>query len=193
MSSIKVIAGELKGRTIPFPIKMLGNSSITSQKVKGAIFSIIGEWLEGSGFLDLFAGSGQVGIEALSRGADPIVLNEKDWQRYSLIKSFIDKLVPSHQPLLLNFDYLSAIDFLKNRSIMFSYIFLDPPYHKSSEDVPQYRQILEKIGVCDILEKQGKIIVQHFSDNILLDEVGAFGLIAKKRYGKNSLAIYGYF
>jgi 16S rRNA (guanine966-N2)-methyltransferase len=190
MITIKVIAGELKGRAIPFSNKKFDGADITSQKIKGAIFSIIGEWLEGNGFLDLFAGSGQVGIEALSRGADPVVINEKDGKRFNFIKSLCSALNLSRQPLLLNLDYPEALDFLKNHSIMFDYVFLDPPYHKSREGVPQYRQIIEGINDCGILKEGGKIIIQHYSNNIIQEQIGPFNLMAKKSYGKSSLSIY---
>src|SRR3990172_4106761 len=92
MSRIRIIAGGLKGRVIPFSNKKFDDADITPQKVKGAVFSMIGEWLEGKGFLDLYAGSGQIGLEALSRGADPVVLNEPDARRFHFITSYLDGL-----------------------------------------------------------------------------------------------------
>jgi len=190
MSSIKITAGTLKGRPIPFSNKMFDNADITPQKVKGAIFSIIGEWLEGKGFLDLFAGSGQIGIEALSRGANPVVFNEKDRKRFNFIKSFLDKLHLSQPPLLLNLNHLEALDLLGSRAIAINYIFLDPPYHKTGHGVPHFKEIIEKIGDCGILVKGGDIIIQHYSGNILDDEVGPFHLRTTKRYGNTSLSVF---
>ena len=191
MSSIKIIAGKLKGRPIPFSNKMFDNADITPQKVKGAIFSIIGERLEGKGFLDLFAGCGQIGIEALSRGANPVVLNENDRKRYNFIKSFLDKLHLAQPPLLLNLNHLEALDLLKSQTIAINYIFLDPPYHKINQGVTHFRQIMEKIGDCGILMRGGEIIIQHYSGNILDDEVGPFHMKTTKRYGKTSLSVFG--
>jgi len=63
-ATVRVIAGSHRGRIIPFSNRDFGNADITPQKVKSAVFSIIGEWLSDETFLDLFAGSGQIGIEA---------------------------------------------------------------------------------------------------------------------------------
>jgi 16S rRNA (guanine966-N2)-methyltransferase len=180
MSPIRIIAGELKGRVIPFSNKQYDNADITPQKVKGAIFSIIGERLDGEGFIDLFSGSGQIGLEALSRGSDPVIFNEPDGKRYLFIKSFIEKLHLSRRPIILNMEYQDSLVFLHRRGITVHYVFLDPPY----------RHIIEKITQSRVIHGKGKIILQHFSGNILDEEIGRFHLTTTKKYGKTSLAVY---
>jgi 16S rRNA (guanine966-N2)-methyltransferase len=190
MSPIRIIAGELKGRVIPFSNKQYDNADITPQKVKGAIFSIIGERLDGEGFIDLFSGSGQIGLEALSRGSDPVIFNEPDGKRYLFIKSFIEKLHLSRRPIILNMEYQDSLVFLHRRGITVHYVFLDPPYSKMQKTVPEYRQIIEKITQSRVIHGKGKIILQHFSGNILDEEIGRFHLTTTKKYGKTSLAVY---
>ena len=109
MSTIRVIGGSLKGRKIPFDNKKFKNADITTQKVKGAVFSMLGEDLYGTAFLDLYGGSGQIGLEALSRGSRIVIINEKDKERYEFLKSFIygvDKMIPV---MLLNLSAYKCI------------------------------------------------------------------------------------
>ena len=86
---MNVISGKLKKRRIPIPVHNFKNIETTPQKVKGALFSIIGEDLTNKTFLDLYSCTGQIGIEALSRGAALVVMNENDKKKYAFIKNLI--------------------------------------------------------------------------------------------------------
>jgi 16S rRNA (guanine966-N2)-methyltransferase len=190
MGHIRIIAGELRGRVIPFSNKEFGDADITSQKVKGALFSMIGEWLYGMGFLDLYAGSGQVGLEALSRGADPVVMNEPDPKRFQFIKSYVNGLYFANRTVLLNLDGMNALDHLKSNGMMIRYIFLDPPYDRTRGGAFQYNGIIERIAGTGVLLKDGKIVVQHYSANVLDREIGPYFLQSTKKYGTTSLSMY---
>ncbi|HPV42866.1 MAG TPA: RsmD family RNA methyltransferase [Spirochaetota bacterium] len=190
MGGIRVIAGSLKGRVIPFDNRKFDNADITPQKVKGAIFSMIGEWLNGRGFLDLFAGSGQIGIEALSRGADPVVFNEIDKKRHYFIKSYLDSLGLGKQPLVLNLSADRALTFHKSRGHVFDYIFLDPPYVKAKEGISYHRELISMISESGVLSGDGEIIIQHFSGNAMEEEIGPYRLEGTKIYGKTALSVY---
>ncbi len=191
MSGIRVIAGELKGRVIPFDNRKFDDADITPQKVKGAVFSMIGEWLNGRGFLDLFAGSGQIGIEALSRAADPVVFNETDSKRQRFIKSYLDGIGLKPAPLVLNLSAERALAFCKSKGYAFDYIFLDPPYVKSKTGVSLHHEIMTAIAGTGTLSEHGEIIIQHFSGNAMDEEVGPYRLKATKIYGKTALSVYG--
>lgn len=191
MGGIRIIAGAMKGRLIPFDNRKFDNADITPQKVKGAVFSMIGEYLHGKGFLDLFAGSGQIGLEAISRGADPVVFNESDGRRCQFIKSCMDGLGIQTRPLVLNMTADRALALLKSRGIRFHHIFLDPPYVKGKEAVPAYRDIVEEIGEAGILFEDGDIFIQHFSRNKMEDVIGPYRLKATKIYGRTALSVYG--
>jgi len=181
----------MKGRVIPFDNRKFDNADITPQKVKGAIFSMTGEWLQGKGFLDLYSGSGQIGIEALSRGANPVVFNETDLGRFLFIKSFLENLGIASGVELLNLPAAKALEALHNRGCSFDYIFLDPPYLKIKENAEQYHEIIGNIGACGVLAGGGEIIVQHFSGNIINEKVGPYQIKSIKKYGKTSLSVYG--
>ncbi len=190
MGGIRIIAGDMKGRLIPFSNREFDNADITSQKVKGALFSMIGEWLHGFSFLDLFAGSGQIGIEAMSRGADPTVMIESDPGRHRFIASCIKGLSPPVMPMLLNMPANTAIDYLAGRGIRFDYIFLDPPYDRKHGDTPLYRDIIAHIVRRSILSPGGSILLQHYSGNQLDPEISPYQLLHTKKHGKTSLSRY---
>jgi 16S rRNA (guanine966-N2)-methyltransferase len=191
MSGLRIIAGTMKGRVIPFDNRKFDNADITPQKIKGAIFSMIGEWLQGKGFLDLYAGSGQIGIEALSRGANPVAFNEADIRRFLFIKSSLQNYGIVSGVEMLNLPALKALEMLRDRNHAFDYIFLDPPYVKIKETTEQYHEIIEKIGARGVLASGGEIIIQHFSNNIISKEVGPYQIKTTKKYGRTSLSVYG--
>jgi 16S rRNA (guanine966-N2)-methyltransferase len=190
MGHIRIIAGQLRGRVIPFSNRDFDDADITSQKVKGALFSMIGEWLHGMGFLDLYAGSGQIGLEALSRGADPVVINEPDQKRFRFITSYLSGLDCTNRPLLLNLEGMDALERLKSRGIRLQYIFLDPPYDRTGAGASRYRGIMERIAGSGVLLQNGAIVVQHYSFNILDREIGPYLLQSTKKHGKTSLSLY---
>jgi len=191
MGGLRIIAGAMKGRVIPFDNRKFDNADITPQKVKGAIFSMIGEWLHGKGFLDLYAGSGQIGIEAVSRGAGPVVLNEADITRFRFIKSSLQNLGITSGVELLNMRADKALEMLRDRNVTFDYIFLDPPYVKMKGTADAYHEIIGKIGECGVLAPGGEIILQHFSGNIIGKDAGPYNIRMTKKYGKTSLSVYG--
>jgi 16S rRNA (guanine966-N2)-methyltransferase len=192
MGGIRVIAGNMKGRLIPFDNRKFDDADITPQKVKGALFSMIGEWLHGRGFLDLFVGSGQIGIEALSRGADPVIFNETDKKRQHFIKSYLEGIGLERIPLVLSLPADKALGFLKLKGHTFNYIYLDPPYVKVKEGVSYHHEILCAIADSGILSGNGEIIIQHFSRNAMDVAIGPYHLEATKIYGKTALSVYSH-
>ena len=109
---MRVISGTLKGITIPFDNDKYDNANATPQKVKEALFSILGDDLIGKSFLDLYACSGQIGIEALSRGAELVVFNEIDIRRYHFIKSQIEKRNLTENTLFFRYHAFRCLRYL---------------------------------------------------------------------------------
>ncbi|MCP4134451.1 MAG: 16S rRNA (guanine(966)-N(2))-methyltransferase RsmD [bacterium] len=189
---MKIIGGEFRGKLIPFSNKKFDNADITPQKIKGALFSMLGEDLSGKSFLDLFAGSGQMGIEALSRGAEPVIFNELDKKRYLFIKSFVEDLGAAVKTLLLNAKALKSIQFLGEKSSPVDYIFLDPPYVKEKSEVNIYGSLLNSIEQYSILKEDGVIIIQHFKENSLADSYGNLMCVKSKVYGSSAVSLFKY-
>jgi 16S rRNA (guanine966-N2)-methyltransferase len=190
MEGIRIIAGSLRGRVIPFLNRRYDQADITPQKVKGAIFSMIGEWLQGRSFLDLYAGSGQIGLEALSRGAEPVVMNESDPARFRFIRNCVEEFGAIDSATVLNLPASRALDQMHEEGRQFDYIFLDPPYRKSEDADDPYRDVIGKAGSLDLLAPGGEIIVQHFSEIAPDETVGCFRARSVKQYGKTSLTVY---
>ncbi len=188
--TIRIISGQMRGRVIPFSFSKFADAEITPQKVKGAVFSIIGENLSGKTFIDLYAGSGQMAIEALSRGSSFAVINEMDRKRFVFISDFIDKSGCRDKTILLNMNAKSALVILSERGVKGDIIFLDPPYIKGKGEVDAYPEILSELERSAILHDESVILVQHFTASELPDVCGLLKRIALKRYGTTSLSVY---
>ena len=187
-NSIKIAGGKYKGRTVPWIFKDIG---ITTQKVKEALFSILGN-IEKKGFADLFGGSGQIAFEALSRGASPVICNELDRERAEFISSFGAKNFKDSSFVPLNMSFLQAVKFISKRGIRPDYIFVDPPYEKSARGMALYLEIAEAIIKHGLAFDGSVMIVQHFSKNILPEQAGAFQKIKERKYGSTTLSFYEY-
>ena len=187
MNTIKVISGKYKGRRIPFKNNTFDNADITTQKVKEALFSIIDPIIKNSTFLDLFAASGQIGLEALSRDSKFVMFNDLDKKRFEFIKNYIDEIVLNKDSfVVMNFHYEHALRWLANKDYKFDIIFADPPYNKS--DI--YIKLLSLISSLNLLNDDGIIAVQ--SENNLDEKAGNFVQIKNKNYGRTSLTFYTY-
>lgn len=187
---MRITAGSLRGRSIPFLNRKYGNADITPQKVKEALFSMLGEELRARPFLDLFACSGQIGLEALSRGAEPVILNEPDRRRFMFIKSLVAEWGMEEKTLIRNFRARQCIRYLQSKGIRPGYIFIDAPYIKEKGPVPFYSDLLCFIAESEIPGKDSIIIVQHYSKNIVPDTAGSLRLRETRTYGTSSLSFY---
>lgn len=175
---MRVIAGKarhLKLETIP------GDATRpTTDRIKETLFNMIQHQLGGSAFLDLFAGSGAIGIEALSRGAESAVFVEKNPAAVRCIQNNLSftKLAPQAEVLRGDvFDELRRMD----GSYRFDYIFMDPPYDHELE-----KQVLGQLSESDLLNEDALIIVEASleTDFSYVEEYG-FHIIKKKVYQTN--------
>ena len=187
---LRVIGGNLKKRIIPFQNKKFGYADVTPHKIKGALFSIIGENLSNRSFLDLYACSGQIGIEAISRDAQLVVMNEIDASRFDFIKSLVGAWNLEEKTIVLNLHSFQCLRYLSSRGYLFDFIFIDPPYVKTGGESGLYSEIFTVLEKNLTLKGDGTVIVQHFSENRLRDEYGKFILSDTKKYGNNSLSLF---
>ncbi len=175
---MRIITGKARGRHL---LTLEGNDvRPTTGKVKESLFSIIQFDLEGRRFLDLFAGSGQIGLEAVSRGAREAVLVDESSRSISVIRENVRStgLGDSVQVVQASYD-----TFLRRLSGKFDLAFLDPPYRK---------QILPDAlpKVAQIMNPGGTIICEHLPEEELPGEAGSFQRIRDYRYGKIMLTFY---
>ncbi len=177
---MRVITGTARGRRL----QTLDGNDVrpTTDNVKEAVFSIIQFSIEGRAFLDLFAGSGQMGIEALSRGAKKAVFIDNKKQSIEIIKNNLKSTKLSDFALVLNTDSLA---FLSSSNERFDIAFLDPPYRTGL-----LQSALERMG--RVMNKGGMIICEHPVDEKLPNEVGDFILKRNYKYGKIIITIYSH-
>lgn len=176
---MRVIAGT--ARSVPLLTREGLDTRPTADRVKEAEFNIIQFEIAGSSVLDLFGGSGQLGIECLSRGAKDAVIVDESSEAVRTIKENLRRTKLAEKAQVVQSDYLA---FLANCTKRFHLIFLDPPYKENFLE-----NAIKTISEIDILPSDGIILCEHSSDKALLPYPG---LIKGKtyRYGKTSLTIY---
>ncbi|WP_173916579.1 16S rRNA (guanine(966)-N(2))-methyltransferase RsmD [Halobacillus sp. Marseille-Q1614] len=175
---MRVIAGEHKGRALkPVPNH---KTRPTTDKVKESVFHMIGPFFEGGAALDLFAGSGGLGIEALSRGVDTCVFVDQQPKAIQVINENLRTLRLEERAEVFRTDALRAIKAAGKRGLTFHYIFLDPPYKKFS-----YEELMEQILDHQLLEEGGTIVCEHDASEEVPEEVRRLQLIKSEKYGSN--------
>ena len=175
---MKVITGSLRGRNLD----TLGGDEITrptTQATKEALFSSIQFEIEDKKVLDLFAGSGQLGIEALSRGARSCTFVESNKSAYKIVEGNLDRCRITDKATLV---FSEAKSFLMKKD-NFDIAFLDPPYHKGliTDCLPMLTTLMSEDGV---------IICETANDEELLQEVNGWLISKQKKYGKTKLTYY---
>ena len=171
---MRIISGKYKGKKLDgFDIE---GTRPTMDRVKESLFGIIQNNLKDSICLDLFAGSGSLGIEALSNGASACYFVDKNKQILNILKNNLKGIENS---ILIEKDYLMALEELKNKK--FDVIFLDPPY-KDNLITPSIQKIME----FDMLNNNGIIICEYENEDIKCD----LKLIKDKKYGSKKVKIY---
>ena len=177
---MRVITGTARGVRLKTPDGM--KTRPTSDRVKEAVFSIIQFETEGSRFLDLFAGTGQMGIEALSRGAAAAVFVDGWKEACALVRENIRLSRVGDRAKVICSDYLSYLAHCKEK---FDIIFLDPPYAEIFLE-----NALNKISEIDILSDRGIIICERPFEKPLADDFDGLTLAKNYRYGKTAVTIF---
>ena len=175
---MRVITGTAKGRRL----MTLEGEDIrpTSDKVKGAVFNSIQFDIEGRTVLDLFAGSGSLGIEALSRGAAKAVFVDLNRQAVRVVNENLEHCKLKENATVFNGDSLS---YLKTTRERFDIVFIDPPYNK---------QLAQKALplVVKVLNDGGIIVCETASDEELPEQIGNYSVVKSDKYSKTRLTIY---
>ena len=176
----RVVTGRFRGAILQAPEG--DKTRPTTDKVKEALFSIIQADVPGSKFLDLFAGSGQIGIEALSRGAEHVTLVERSGQAAAIIAKNIGK-IRMENSAELRFHKKSvaqALELLGQAGEKFDIIFMDPPY----KDVPvRLEEATKLITEFNMLAEGGMLIVEHDKDCEMPEKINGLELVRSCSYG----------
>lgn len=180
---MRVISGKARGLKLNTP----KNEDVrpTTDRVKESLFNIINGYIIDGEVLDLFAGTGSLGIECLSRGANKCVFVDVSKTSIDIVKSNIKKARVEDNAEILNIDYKSAIDKVKNKTYKFDIIFMDPPYYEN-----MFMDALKKIDESDILKDDGIIVVEHDTKQKFPESIGKLIKDRSKKYGNTTLTFY---
>ena len=180
---MRIISGKARGTKL-YTLKGYETTRPTLDRVKEALFSKINIELSEAIVLDLFSGSGALGLEAVSRGANKAYLVDSSSKALKIIKQNVDKTKLQDKIIVLQEDYLSALEEFVKNNIKFDFIFLDPPY-KTDFALKSTRFILEN----QLLKDMGKIIIETDIEENLLDELEKLSLdiFDIKKYGRVTL------
>ncbi len=175
---MRVTGGTGKGRRLKVPA---GGVRPTSDKVKQALFNILGEKVQGAAFLDLFAGAGGIGIEALSRGAEKVVFVDASRASLNAIKHNIDMAGFGGRTVVIA---SKAESYLRKAAGQFDVVFLDPPYAQVMGP------LMEMVSSAGILKPNGIVIAEHFKKQPSPGKAGSLALYREALYGDTVLAFY---
>ena len=152
--------------------------------MRKAIFDCLGDFTKGACVLELFAGSGAVGIEAVSHGAKEVVFVDSQRGCLSQLRVNLESLgITAHQ--IYEKDSQKAVDFFAMRNSRFDIIFLDPPF-----DQELAKKTLKTLEGCDILHPNCFVVIQHERREILPPEEGRLKLYQQRKYGATNISIY---
>ena len=177
---MKIVSGIYRGR----PLKTLEGKTTrpTSDKVRGAIFNMIGSYFEGGRVLDLYAGSGGLSIEAVSRGMSSAVLVERDRKAQTIVAENIQMTKEVGKFQLLKMDAERALEQVSGE---FDLIFLDPPYAKE-----QIVADIEKMDEKELFSEDVMVVCETDKAVELPEEIACLGIWKEKIYGISKVTVY---
>jgi 16S rRNA (guanine(966)-N(2))-methyltransferase RsmD len=182
---MRIIAGSARGRRL----KTLEGRAIrpTADRVKEALFSILESRfdLAGEELLDLFAGSGALGIEALSRGAAHVTFVEQSAPALRVLQANLEATGFSARATLVRLRVSRALDRLHAQGARFDGVLLDPPYESGEAGAT-----LELVGRYNLVRPGGWALAEHHADEPLAPDYGELQLTRTRRYGKTGLALF---
>ncbi|MDF2964143.1 MAG: methyltransferase [Paenibacillus sp.] len=180
---MRVISGTAKGR----PLKAVPGMGTrpTTDKVKEAIFSMIGPYFEGGHVLDLFAGTGGLSIEALSRGMERAVLTDIDKKSIDTIRQNLQASGFTEKAEIYRNDALRAVKALTKRGIKFDLVFLDPPYR-----LKVVQDLVEQLVQANMLNAGATIVMEHDADDVYSEPIGGLQWVRRAEYGDTAVTIY---
>jgi 16S rRNA (guanine966-N2)-methyltransferase len=180
---IRVIAGTLRGRRL----RTIGGLAVrpTSDRLRETLFNILAARIDGSRFLDICAGSGAVGIEALSRGATEATFIDSSRDACGVIEANLASLGITQKATIIGRDAVASLARLGRESKQFDIAFFDPPYESEI-----YPQVMKQLGSGNLLAPAALVIVEYRAKTPPLAECGRLQVIREVKQGESALAFY---
>ncbi len=181
---MRVVGGTYRSRVL----KSLRGQALrpTSDRLRETLFDILGPTVEGSVFVDVYAGTGAVGIEALSRGARQAIFIESHAAAVKLIRGNLTSLGIASRADILAMDALRGLELLASRRVHAQFFFLDPPY---AEEV-EYERALDSLDRSPMLTPRGRVIVEHPKRRALPDYLESLERVRVVEQGDAALSFY---
>lgn len=180
---MRIIAGRLKGRRLKPP--QAAGVRPTSDRVKEALFSILGDRTVGARFLDLCAGTGAIGIEALSRGAQSATFIEPDRASLRVLRANLEECGTAGGATVVPSTAEAFLRRAPRTGAAYDIIFADPPYHENSGSA-----LLRSLDRAGIMTRDSTVILEHFSKATIPSEVGCLRRARQYRYGDTTLSVF---
>ncbi|MDR9854488.1 16S rRNA (guanine(966)-N(2))-methyltransferase RsmD [Paenibacillus sp. VCA1] len=182
---MRVVSGSAKGR----PLKAVPGMGTrpTTDKVKEAIFSMIGPFFDGGVALDLFAGTGGLAIEALSRGMEKAIFIDMDPKSIETVRANLKAAKLEEKAEVYRNEAERALKALAKRGVVLDVVFLDPPYRMKNGD-----KLMETMHEKNMLASGATIVLEHESGYEYPAEFGPFACVRHAVYGETAVSIYKY-
>ena len=180
---MRISSGEHRGRRLRSPKGL--RTRPTSEFLRQAIFNTIGERIHKASILDLFAGMGAIGLEALSRGAAAATFVERDRRAVASLQANLAALDLVERARVLVGDVVPILGDLRAAGECFDYVFLDPPY---ADD--QAVRCIETLAPGALLSENALLVVQAFHKTVLPGQAGVLRQTGQRRYGESALTFY---
>jgi 16S rRNA (guanine966-N2)-methyltransferase len=185
VKDMRVVSGNYKGRQLKAVPGV--TTRPTTDKVKEAIFNMVGPYFDGGIALDLFAGSGGLGIEALSRGIERCIFVDREAKAIQTIHKNLEACHAVDASEVYRNDAERALKAIIKRELKFRLIFLDPPYKQQ-----KLKTLINAVSENDLLQQGGFIVTEHGSDIQLPEEIHQLIQLKHETYGMSSITIFGY-
>ncbi len=174
---IRIIGGQLKGKKLTSVPGLTTRPS--ADYLKESLFNILSFRLEGTVVLDLFAGTGALGIEALSRGAASAVFVDKYKAALSIIEKNIKSCAMEKQSKTIKWDILKNLNCIKSAAPLFDLVFMDPPYNRNC-----VKQALDNLHISCSLTTKAMVVVEHTPKEPIPSSCFGFKIVDQRSYGK---------
>lgn len=175
---MRIITGKYKGRTLVAP---KSDARPTLDRAKETLFNILNDKIDGSTVLDLFAGSGQLALECLSRGAEMAYLCDTDKEAHKAIAANFAKV--GVHPQLFRCNWSECLFRLANAQV--DLVFVDPPYKSGL-----YLSVLKKLSSCNVVKQGGIVVCEHAFEDALPTNVSDFSVYDQRKVGTVMFTFY---
>lgn len=182
---MRIIGGEFRGRKL---LSVRGaHTRPTADRTREAVFNILGSDVQGAIVLDLFAGTGALGLEALSRGAQTAFFIDTNKNTLSILKRNIHTCSVDSRATVMQWNIVKSLNCIRSVDPAFNLVFMDPPYNKHLLE-----PTLSNLHDSCCLDENVRVIIEHSASETVPADVVPFELLDRRRYGKTLVSFLGY-